>query len=268
MATPHRILGRTRRLTTANRRVFDEIFESGGGRVLDFGIATMTEWFEEVVGIVIFVPKYQRDGASKGRTLRGFVEVADGALVAFALQELWQYRATATSDEPRSETRDAELKQWLDQFCQELSQLSDADVSAALVDFSADESLPLLRANIHRGLLDGNPHVAIDRIHTFATKRLRHALGERKSSFDNRTPLHSLLGVYMKDVKDSGQLKDFMWRRCEASTAFWKRSILRATSIRWRMIQCCSIGSALSHRIRDRDPRLCRSDRGGCELED
>lgn len=210
MDTPRRILGRTRRLTTANCRVFDEIFESGGGWVLDFGIATMTEWFEEVVGIDIFVPEYQRDGASKGKTLRGFVEVADGALVAFALQELWQYRATVTSDEPRSETRDAELKQWLDQFCHELSQLSDADVSAALVDFSADESLPLLRANIHRDLLDGNPHVAIDRIHTFATKRLRHALGERGSRFDNRTPLHSLFGAYMKDVKDSGQLKDFM----------------------------------------------------------
>ena len=51
MNLPTQIIGRTRRLITQQRKVFDEIFESGGGWVLDFTDRTMGEWFEEVVGL-------------------------------------------------------------------------------------------------------------------------------------------------------------------------------------------------------------------------
>ena len=54
MNLPKRIIGRTRRLTTSNRKIFDEIFESSGGWVLDFSNRTMAEWFEEVIGINIY----------------------------------------------------------------------------------------------------------------------------------------------------------------------------------------------------------------------
>lgn len=207
---PARIIGRTRRLTTPNRKIFDEIFESGGGWVLDFSDRTMGEWFEEAIGIQIFRDEYQIEGASKGKTLRGFVEVADGALVAFSLRELWAYRESVESEEERKADREIYLKDWLDQFCVELSNLSDSDISGALNDFSNDETVPLLRANIQRDLMEGKPQVAIDRIHTFSVKRLRHALSEQGKNFDNNTPLHALFGSYMKGVKDCDQLKGFM----------------------------------------------------------
>lgn len=210
MKLPTRILGRTRRLTTPNRKVFDEIFESDGGWVLDFSDRTMDEWFEEVVGIKIFREEYQFEGDSKGKTLRGFVEMADGALVAMALGELWTYRDSLNSVPERNSERDAYLKSWLDQFRGELGKLSSNDISSALNDFSSDETVPLLRANIQRDLMDGKPQVAIDRIHTYSVKRLRHALSERGEHFDNRTALHSLFGSYMKGVKDSDKLKGFM----------------------------------------------------------
>lgn len=210
MNLPTQIIGRTRRLITQQRKVFDEIFESGGGWVLDFSDRTMAEWFEEVIGIKIFVDEYQQDGGSKGKTLRGFTEVGDGALVSYALQELWAYRVSMETTEERKPDREVYLKSWLDQFCNELAKLSESDVTSALTDFSKDETLPLLRANIQRDLIEGKPHVAIDRIHTFTVKRLRYALSKQGKSFDNSTPLHSLFGVYMKGVKEQDMLKGFM----------------------------------------------------------
>ena len=60
-----RIMGRTRRLTSQQRIVFDRIFHSGGGYVLDFSDRTMAEWFEETVGLDIFQERFQVDGISK-----------------------------------------------------------------------------------------------------------------------------------------------------------------------------------------------------------
>lgn len=177
---------------------------------MDFSDRTMNEWFEEVVGTQIYKAEYQTEGTSKGKTLRGFVEIADGALVAFSLRELWSYRASIEVDEVRDENRENYLSRWLGQFCSELATLSENDTSGALNDFSNDDSVPLLRANIQRDLMDGNPQVAIDRIHTFSVKRLRYALTVQGRSFDNKTPLHALFGAYMKGVKDKNRLKGFM----------------------------------------------------------
>ncbi|MBL4854619.1 MAG: hypothetical protein JKY25_10320 [Robiginitomaculum sp.] len=210
MELPTRIIGRTRRLTTPNRRIFDEIFESDGGWVLDFSIRTMAEWFEEVIGIQIFKEEYQLEGDSKGKTLRGFVEIADGALVDLSLRELWAYRKTTNTAANCEKGREIYLKSWLDQFCTELAKLSDNDVTNALSDFSNDETVPLLRANIQRDLIDGNPQVAIDRIHTFSVKRLRHALSAQNKPYDNGTPLHSLFGAYVQGVTECDNLKGFM----------------------------------------------------------
>lgn len=177
---------------------------------MDFSDRTMSEWFEEVVGTQIYKAEYQLEGSSKGKTLRGFVEIADGALVAFSLRELWSYRSSTEVEELRDEEREIFLNRWLNQFCSELAKLSENDISGALNDFSNDESVPLLRGNIQRDLMDGNPQVAIDRIHTFSVKRLRYALTKQGSNFDNKTPLHALFGAYMKGVKDNDRLKGFM----------------------------------------------------------
>ena len=84
-----KIVGRTRRLPSQQRAVFDQIFHSGGGYVLDFSDRTMAEWFEENFDIQIFQQRFQVEGASKAKTLRGFVEVAEPRLVAQTLRVLW-----------------------------------------------------------------------------------------------------------------------------------------------------------------------------------
>lgn len=79
-----KIIGRTARLPGHQKDMFDRIFQSGGGYVLDFSNNRMSEWFAEAFDINIYQERFQRDGTSKARILRCFVEVAEPRLVATA----------------------------------------------------------------------------------------------------------------------------------------------------------------------------------------
>ncbi|MBL4792472.1 MAG: hypothetical protein JKY97_05885 [Citromicrobium sp.] len=204
-----KIIGRTRRLTSHHRVSFDRIFHSGGGYVLDFSDRTMSEWFEETLDLDIFQQRFQIDGSSKGKTLRGFVEVAEPRLVAKVLRALWSYRCGLndyTEDDPDEEAR---LKAWLDQFTNELENASSLNLDDAFKDFSRDTTLPKLRAAIAGDLVAEKPDVALDRLHTYCVKRFRALLAERGTSVDASTPLHAIFGAYGKILRDKETVSAF-----------------------------------------------------------
>ena len=76
----------------AEMRFIDEIFEMGGGYVLDFSNKTFAEFFEDDFGIVIYQDKYATRGTSKANHLRTFLEKEDGHVVGKVLRRLWEYR--------------------------------------------------------------------------------------------------------------------------------------------------------------------------------
>jgi hypothetical protein len=209
-ATPPKIIARSKRLPSKQRAIFDRIFQSGGGDVLDFSIKTMTEWFDDMFGIEIFQPRFQIEGTSKGKTLRGFVETAEPRLVAKVLRALWDYRALCPplcrQEDPAEEER---LRLWLEQFTAELEQLSSLNLEDAIRDFSGDTTLAKLRASIAADLIAENPDVALDRVHTYCVKRLRHLLAARGVETVSTAPLDTLFGLYGRSVRDSEAVSEF-----------------------------------------------------------
>jgi hypothetical protein len=204
-----RILGRTTRLTLHQRKTFDRIFASDRGYVLDFSDRTMSEWFRETFNIEIYNDRFQSEGTSKGKTLRGFVEVAEPRLVAKVLRALWDYRRTLseyTEDDPEQEKI---LYTWLVQFTDELEQSSSICIEDAFKDFSGETTLTKLRASIASDLIDEKPDVALDRIHTYCVKRFRYLLAERHNPVDNGTPLPAIFGQYGKFLKEEGIVSEF-----------------------------------------------------------
>lgn len=204
-----RIIGRSRRLTLRQRDTFDRIFHSGGGYVLDFSDRTMSEWFEETLDLDIFQERFQIEGQSKGKTLRGFVEVAEPRLVAQVLRELWSYRCGLVGYTEDDHEEEARLKAWLDQFSRELESASTLNLDDAFKDFSRDTTLPKLRAAIAGDLLGEKPDVALDRLHTYCVKRFRSLLAERGNRVDASTPLHAIFGAYGKILRDEGTVSAF-----------------------------------------------------------
>lgn len=204
-----KILGRTRRLPTKQREQFDRIFQSGGGDVLDFSVRTMTEWFEETCGLQIFQPRFQVEGTSKGKTLRGFVAVAEPRLVARVLRALWAYRCSMKSFIEKDPADEDRLAAWFEQFVAELDAASSMPLEDAIRNFSGDTTLAKLRASIAEDLIAEKPDVALDRVHTYCVKRLRNLLAARGQPHDVNTPLDALFGAYGRILKEKGAVSEF-----------------------------------------------------------
>jgi hypothetical protein len=206
--TGSKILGRSVRLPGHQRKTFDRIFQSDGGYVLDFSDRTMKEWFDETCGIDIFQPRFQRDGTSKGKTLRCFVEVAEPRLVARVLRSLWDYRVSQglIDGDADGETR---LAAWFEQFVTELEAASSLPLEDAIRNFSGDTTLAKLNAAIAADLIAEKPDVALDRVHTYCVKRLRHILASKGQAFDAGTPLDALFGAYGRILKDTSAVSEF-----------------------------------------------------------
>ena len=72
--------------------VIDDLFEMGSGYVLNFSDRTFAQFFAEELNVDIDDPAYARNGTSKARRLRCFLQTVDKPTVARTLCALWEYR--------------------------------------------------------------------------------------------------------------------------------------------------------------------------------
>jgi hypothetical protein len=70
----------------------DEVFEMGGGYVLNFSDRTLSRFFAEELNVDIDDPTYAEHGGSKGKRLRCFLQKVDIPTVVMTLKALWEYR--------------------------------------------------------------------------------------------------------------------------------------------------------------------------------
>ncbi len=60
------------RLRATELRLIDDLFEMGGGVVLDFSNQTFAEFFADELGTEIYHPRWETHGTSKAKRLRFF----------------------------------------------------------------------------------------------------------------------------------------------------------------------------------------------------
>jgi len=94
-------LGNIRMLDMA---LINDLFEMGGGYVLNFSDRTFAQFFAEELNIDIGAEAYYREGTSKAKRLRCFLQTVDKATAARALKALWEYREVVRKNEGRADT--------------------------------------------------------------------------------------------------------------------------------------------------------------------
>src|SRR2546422_2098225 len=82
----------------------DDIFQIGGGYVLSFSDRTFAQFFDEELQINIDDPRYSKNGTSKAKRLRCFLQTADKVTVVRALLALWEYREVLRKRAAQPET--------------------------------------------------------------------------------------------------------------------------------------------------------------------
>lgn len=92
------------RLSTIDMKLIDSIFGMYSGYVLDFSNDRFASFFHRDLGIDIYADRYAIHGGSKGKLLRGFLEISPDATAAEALRALWEYREAGRLDRNGAET--------------------------------------------------------------------------------------------------------------------------------------------------------------------
>jgi hypothetical protein len=80
------------KIRSIDMRLIDDLFEMGGGYVLNFSNKTFAEFFDEELGINIDDPRYDSEGTSKAKRLRFFLKTCDPKVRIKTLLALWEYR--------------------------------------------------------------------------------------------------------------------------------------------------------------------------------
>lgn len=70
----------------------DDIFDMGSGYVLNFSDRTFAQFFAEELNIDIDAPAYARNGSSKAKRFRCFLQTVDKPTVVRTLKVFWEYR--------------------------------------------------------------------------------------------------------------------------------------------------------------------------------
>ncbi len=78
-------------LRTMDKQILENLFEMGGGYVLDFSDRTIGEFFDDELGINFFNEKYNYASGSKANRMRGFWKQADNIPVGKSILKLIEY---------------------------------------------------------------------------------------------------------------------------------------------------------------------------------
>lgn len=79
------------RIGMMEKLFIEELFDMGGGYVLDFSNRTFADYFKDEIDVDIDQEQYSASGTSKANRLRCFLKLADDASAARAIKALWEY---------------------------------------------------------------------------------------------------------------------------------------------------------------------------------
>ena len=90
-------------IRSLDMRLIDDLFEMGGGYVLEFSDRTMSSFFAEELNVDIDSPAYREHGNSKAKRLRCYLNKVDLATSVKTLNTLWEYREAIRKASKREE---------------------------------------------------------------------------------------------------------------------------------------------------------------------
>lgn len=189
-------------------RQLDNAFGMGSGYVLNFSDRTMSEWFEDELGIDIEAECYRARGSSKANRLRCFIETEAAPLVTRMMRQLWRYREDS-GWQPYGVPPDEieKTRRELFDLINRLDGMAAAAPTDPVVAFAPDETLEELVQAIRRDADAGRPRAALDHLHTYCIKKFAYLLAQRGTPSDRDEPLHSRVGKYVKALEAEHTLR-------------------------------------------------------------
>jgi hypothetical protein len=185
----------------------ERLFGMSSGYVLDFSNRTFEEFVADSVKRAISEPKYNRDSGSKANRLRAFWTLEPNHVVGKLLSDLLEYARVAGL------SQDQELTEVCRRVAQRLLQGAPVADLEALVPNSPEKEFDALVKAVRSSIDNNEPEAGLDRLHTFVLKYLRVLCARYGIGPDREKPLHSLMGEYVKALKQQGSIESEMTER-------------------------------------------------------
>ncbi len=187
---------------------FEKLLDMQGGYVLKFSNRTFQEFIADSVRRDIYCGKYDYASNSKANLLRKFWEVEPNHVVGKLLSDLL---VMAKEDSPYGD--DETLFGECNKIVDRLRQGDPYEQLEEIGEEFSEKDLDVLVRSIRTSIDANEPETGLDRLHTFVIKFLRHICGNRGIETTKNKPVHSLLGEYIKKLKDDGIIESQMTER-------------------------------------------------------
>jgi hypothetical protein len=195
-------------LSNIEKRNLERLFDMGGGYVLDFSNRTFDEFILDSTGKSIYDSKYDYASGSKANRLRAFWNVESNYVVAKLLGDFLQY-ATTLGVQPDQ----VSLLESCQRAMQRLAQHSSVPEIEAISPNTAERDFATLAKSVREAIEKNEPESGLDRLHTFVVKYMRVFCQRHGIKTEKDKPLHSLIGEYVKRLKEKGHLESEMTER-------------------------------------------------------
>jgi hypothetical protein len=198
-------------LKSSEKVKVEAYLEMKTGYVCDFINRTFGEFVLENTGVDIYSGKYS---GSKANRLRAFWDQESNHLVAKLLGEMIEYwKLQKTTPLYGYQVFNPVLYEECKRIVKRLQSEGTVENVDALTANAKDNDAVLLAQSIIASIDHNKPEEALDRLHTFVVKYMRQLCKRRTIPFDQDTPLHSLFGLYVKDLEQHGFIESEMTRR-------------------------------------------------------
>ena len=195
-------------LTTIEKRKLERALGMGSGYVLNFSNRTFAEFFLDSFGIDIYDDKYDYGSGSKANRMRGFWERESNYVVGRVLDLLFtewdEFKGLGSPDDPPDECL------YIVRRLKESAPIPDI---GAVTPNIGDQSFEALARSVREAINRNEPEAGLDRLHTFTVKYLRVLCDKRGIDTARDKPLHSLVGEYVKALKNEGLIESDMAER-------------------------------------------------------
>lgn len=192
-------------LTAIERVGLEKALRMDGGYVLNFTNRTFADFVLYSTGLDIDDLKYRSGGDSKANRLRSFWKIESNPIVGKLLGDFFEAWQTLGGGSLPPED------------CLRIVRRLKADAPVPDMEYlgpiSEEKTLDTLANAIRDAIKRNEPEMGLDRLHTYTIKYLRILCEKHGISTERTKPLHSLIGEYIKALRQEGQIESVMTER-------------------------------------------------------
>lgn len=170
-----------------------------GGYVFDFSNRTFRDFIFDTVRIDIDEKRFYKNGESKAKRFRVFLEMESDHNVGVVIKELCDYWLMKVKmGEFKKNPANEELYKECLKLADKLKSGAVVENMEAIQPNVDDADFKKFSESIKDCIERNQPETGLDRLHTFLTRYIRELCQKHKIEIKKDLPLHSIFGMYLK----------------------------------------------------------------------